>query len=236
MVNMDLPFPFDTRDIRLAGGLTEPAYTYALRHVPSGRVHFGATDNVRKAANMWAKRLRDPNGNPAAPRAFMKFAWVPEDWVLKVGKPYPTLNDAAAMSAAGQSAARQLGIEVTNMKVWPSEIRPAPRPSTVCKGALYYPETMPLAQQHAPWPELLAWLLTLQQNMCPNPSDAQVRALWEEYHNRQEVEPPPHVYDPDRQKRRDKAERVRQYVRNAREVRAGLRPRTWTKPRARVPG
>jgi hypothetical protein len=54
-----------------------------------------------------------------------------------------------------------------------------------------------------------------------------VKALWIAYHASKGEIAPSHVYDPDRQKRRDNAERRRVYNRNAAAVRKGLRPRTW---------
>lgn len=225
MADRTLPFPFDTRELRLAGELHQPAYTYALIHLPSGRVHLGASDDIRKAANMWAKRLRDPDGNPQVPRPFMAFPWAPEDWAFKLGSPHPTLSEARSAVA---KACLSPTLSVLN------STRHLPVPSTVCKlprriTTLVYPNPLPREQHELGWRELLPWLLAF--NRSPHPSDAQVRELWIEYHERQGVQPPTVVYDPDRQVRRERQERTRRYSRNAREVRAGLRPRTWLKLR-----
>ena len=221
--------------MRAAGELSEPAHTYALIHVPTSALHFGYTGNVRKVCNMWAKRLRNPDGNPPAPRTFMAFQWELAEWAMKIGKGYATLDGARAAHHQAVEAAKARGLMVLNRDlVYPHGIGTVRNPShhlavRMGKRAFDFPWHDAPQLHSMEWPELLRWLCGL--NRKPYPADGEVRDLWYRWHEYRGVAAPSVVYDPDKQERRERLERRNAYYRNTQEVKAGLRPRTWAKLR-----
>jgi len=234
-------YPFDMREARVAGELDGTAYTYALIHVPTKHIYFSSTDAPRKVANMWAHRLRNPDGRQrgqvGVPRTWLAFPWVPEDWAIRFSAPYDTLQEARkwrdiAIQRHAETLPPGLQSRALNRPSTVRALKPkAYQPSYVLRE--YRPLDVPFDKPYeirvlvedGKWEKFLKWVLVL--NRCPNPSDWQVANVWREYHRLRGRGAPTPVFDPDRAARHVMAERRRAYSRNAREVAKGLRPRTW---------
>jgi hypothetical protein len=205
----------------------QPAYTYALIHLPSGRVYVHYTTDPRKSYNMWAHRLRNPDGNSKVPKAFRTFAWSPDQWRFDMGNAYETEALARNAHVTARVALAGKGRVVLNSTVHTMSRRIAKVLPPKTGKFIERPEIVPAAAMSMPWPEFLTWLMTGPPNFLgksPNPTDEQVRQawfIWHEIHGTTATLPVP---DPDRSARHVKAAANRRYQRTWRAKQKAFKP------------